>query len=524
MNNSILTFNFNGYDTFHSHFYSSDFEYILVTDDISRPMESWNIKYPEVLHNLPPWEKSLYVRYHPFEFVNEKTDILIVIDGSMTICEGIIELADWFSNSIYDLAIPLSHQPNCRDRLSRWVSQNRISEQEYSSIEQYLKESNTFNYKGCLSGSVKLLKNTSRIKEWLENTYSILYQLGINGQPIRLDEVIATSTLNKFNDIKFAPLATRIMLGDALCYTDHRTGCPKKLKWSYPSYYRNNIVKPIYVGKEYTRKYKYKSEAMCLTRYFDEQGLREWISHHLTIGFDHIHIFDNESDYPCKAICDEYGDNVSYELITGSAQHYKIFDEYVNSDRCKSEWVIPIDDDEYFDLNTDVCNSVNECIDWYINKFPYSHMFAIRWRHLFPKVFHKDYDGPVLSYCTEENPKLASSFQRMGDRGIKTFVHRYGKIHYETTEENPSGGHVPKHSAATYALLYNGEKITRCSCMKLPDSIGEPARLIHCRYKGYSWYVNKNNDIVETNRELDNNSGKPYTHYYKFNELLEELE
>lgn len=518
---SILTFNFNGYDTFHSHFYTAGLDYVLVTDDISHNLNSWDIKYPDKLKGLSPWEQSLYVRYHPFEFVNSK--VAIVIDGSMVICEGIIELNKLFVDSEYEVAMPLSHMPLCKERVSSWYVRSRISHAEKHILIKYLKDNNAFDYNGCLAGAVKLIKKTDETVKWLHRTWELLYSLNDNDSPIRLDEVIATITLRKeFQHIKFAPLSTNVMNGEAFYYTYHKTGCCRLLPIAYPPHLDNVIATPWHIGKEYRHTYKYKCEAMCLTRYFEEQGLVEWIEHHLSIGFDHLHIFDNESSYPCREICSRYGNSVSYELITGNAKHYAIFNDYINSDRCHAEWVIPIDDDEYFELNPKFKN-VNECLNWYLAKFPYSHMFAIRWKHLFPKIFHSDCTGNILSYCTEENHRIAATFQKMGDMGIKTFVHRYGKIYYETTEENPSGGHVPKHSAATYALLYNGEKITRCSCQRIPDGVGEPARLIHCRYKGYQWYKNKTKDIVDTNRELDNNSGKPYTHSYKFNDILDTL-
>ena len=441
----------------------------------------------------------------------------------MRICPQICGLNKWFSKSVYDVAKPIANPVNCRERLSCWLSKNRISLTEFNILRKYLSSCGIFNYNGCLANGVMLLKNNQLVRRWLEYTWKMLYDLGENGQPVRLDELVSVRTLNEFSALKCAPLSRRIMMGDAFSYTDHKTGHEKHLKLVYPAYFQNKIVNPIYIGDEYNRSYKYKSEAMCLTRYFSEDGLREWINHHLNVGFEHIHIFDNESQIPCKRICAEFGDKVSYELIVGNAKHYKIFDDYINSERCLSEWIMPIDDDEYFELNRDLFSSVNECIQWYVRKFPYAHMFAIRWKHLFPKIFHSECKGSVLTYCTEENSHLASKFQRMGDFGVKTFVHRYGKIHYETTEENPSGGHVPKHSAASCALLYNGERVCGCSCRRSEHGVDEPARLIHCRYKGYQWYKNKMNDIIQDNRELDNSLGKPYTHSYRFTDILESL-
>ena len=150
-------------------------------------------------------------------------------------------------------------------------------------------------------------------------------------------------------------------------------------------------------------------------------------------------------------------------------------------------------------------------------------MFAIRWKHMFPIKFHSDSPNSIFNYCVKENSKLASLFQPMGDRGIKTLVHRYGHIHYEETEENPSGGHVPKHDMAKGARLFNGELIKKCSCRLFTPTADEPARLMHCRYKGYTWYKNKMNDIHANQLCLDNTSGLIYTRNYKFDDILDTL-
>ena len=519
---TILTFNFNGYDTFHSHFYTNDLNYVLVTDDITHKMCSWNIQYPSIIHNMSDWEKTLYVRYHPFEFTD--SDIVAVIDGSMVIGKYAKELIDTFKNSDYDIAIPLSHQSHCSNRIIRWYSKGRITNDELNILLDYLKNNNAENYNGCLAGAIRIIRKNYRTIKWLDDTYKQLYKYSINGKPIRLDEIIATITLCKQHiDIKCMPLSTNVMDGDVFQYTKHQTGIPVHLPILEQVYFKNEPIKPIFIGPEYRRIFSHKSEAMCLTKFLNEDGLIEWIEHHLNLGFDHLHIFNNESSYPCEEICKKYKDNVSYELIKGSPRHYKIFNNYINSEHCKSEWVIPIDDDEYLELNTNICGSVNELIDYYINKFPNLEMFAIRWKHLFPKKFHTERTGKVLDYCTEENPQLAKSFQKMGDRGIKTFVHRFGKIYYEETQENPHGGHVPKHSISNWARLFNGELINTCSCKSQIIDLEEPARLLHCRFKGYTWYINKNKDILNNKISLDNDKDLPYTHYYNFNNILETL-
>lgn len=514
---TIISFNFNEYDIIRTHFISNHINYVYVTDADEYP-SGW-IKRTFTPDKKDPWYRSLYVRYHPFEFTN--SEIAIVIDGSLSVTAGIDHLADIFASSRYDIGLLLSHQPELIGRIYRWRGNNRISPDECRRLIDMVSQTVGVDYRGTVAGAVRLYRKSEKTKEYLDKCWKAICN---DSEIVRLDEIPATIVLDEIKDISIMPLSTQIIQGGAFIYNGHRSNGLYRLNYDKSKVWvMNKQANPVMIGNEYHRNYNYRTEVMCLTRYFDADGLRHWINWHLGIGFEHIHIFDNESNYDCKNICDEYGNKVSYELIAGNARHYKIFNEYVNSDRCKSEWIMPIDDDEYFELNKDMFKSIDEMLDWYIKKFPFEHMFAIRWKHMFPKIFHSECTGPITEYCTEENPMIATKFQLMGDRGIKTLVHRYGHIYYEETEENPHGGHVPRHSAANGAMLYNGELIKTCSCKRIPADEQEPARLLHFRYKGYLWYKAKEHDIETRNVTLDNMSGRKYTESYKFGKILDRL-
>lgn len=519
MNNkpAIITFNFGNYDKFYEAKYYNDFDYICITDDNTLKVNNITVfNY----YNESNWKSSLYVRYHPFEFTD--SDIVIVIDGSLSVEEGIYDLIDTYIKSKSDIAVLLSHHYELLQRITTWYSKGRITEEEYNVLLKYVREVATDNYKGTIGGALKILRKTPEVINYLEDTYNLLLNLNYPNI-IRLDEVVSTLTLNNYN-LKIMCLSPQVIYGGAFYYHKHGTNEIVINQYKNKFYFKNKQIEPIYIGKSYNRTYEYKTEAICLTKYLSETGLKEWIDHHLNIGFNHIHIFDNESPYPCEQICKEYGDKVSYEYVEGYARHYKLYDDYINGDKCKAEWVLAIDDDEYFELNKDICNNINECIDWYKNKFPNDEMFAIRWKHLFPKKFHTEPTGNILEYCTEENSKMAELFQPMGDRGVKTIVHRKGDIHYEEAEENPRGGHVPVHKLANGARLYNGELVRCCSCKYNPTEQDEPSRIIHCRFKGYTWYKNKYMNPNSKNYCYGNCSAKPYIKRYKFNEILDTLD
>ena len=514
---AIITFNFNEYDRPRTHYLSNHIKHIHISD---KPLiiPKWECITFNKFHDNP-WANSLYVRYHPFEFTDN--EYVIVIDGSLSITSGIDELTNTFIESGCDIGVLLSHQAELTGRISRWISNQRIDGKELSVLSNMMRSGKCWDYKGTIASCFKIFHKSDDVQKYLDACWYIIS----SNDMIRLDEVPATLELEKFTNLTLMPFSTNLIQGDAFVYHHHNSNTIYKLQFNKTEFWlKNQPVKPVHIGLSYRREYLHKSEAMCLTRFFTENELRFWLDYHLTLGFDHIHIFDNESSFSCKSICDEYGDRVSYEFISGNARHYKIFDDYVNSDRCKSEWIMPIDDDEFLTLNPDICTNVNELIDWYLARFPNSQMFAIRWKHLFPKKFHTECTGNILEYCTEENSVLARAFQPMGDLGIKTFVRRCGYVHYEETEENPHGGHVPSHRLANGARFYTGDIISRCSCRSFPTLPGEPARLIHCRYKGYTWYKQKMANIITNQLCLDNTSGIIYTKRYKFDSMLEDLD
>ena len=264
-------------------------------------------------------------------------------------------------------------------------------------------------------------------------------------------------------------------------------------------------------------EYKYRTEIMLLTRYLTEKDLRDWLDHHLNIcKFDRVHVFDNESKYNAHAICEEYNGRVTYEFVNGQAYQYRLYDRYANTES-EAEWIIALDDDEYFDLGE--FKEVYDGIVYYKHKFPDMKMLAVRWKHLFPKKFHTERTGSVLEYCTEENTKLAKEFMWLGDGTVKTFVNRCGKIHYEETWENSYGGHVPKLEGATGARLCDGRLIIGVGipdCKYALDD--EKLRIFHCRYKGYSVYTRKMQEEVTVSNNI------PRKKHWKFDDLLPLLE
>ena len=252
-------------------------------------------------------------------------------------------------------------------------------------------------------------------------------------------------------------------------------------------------------------------EAITITKQYDVEVFEEWLSYNLARGFDRISIYDNESEVNIKDICDKYP-KVSYTKIEGIPRQYLIYDEHFK--KSNADWILPLDDDEYLWFTG--FNNIKEVVDCYKEAYPDLGMLAIRWKHLFPKIFHSERKGYVLDYCTEENSVLASLFPR-GDNCIKTLVRNDGTVHYQETWENPNRGHVPNHSKYPCAITVNGEPVKYNICKKFIED--EPVRILHCRYTGYSDYLKK----ISSQYTISDSEHILKKDKYKFNKILELL-
>lgn len=131
---------------------------------------------------------------------------------------------------------------------------------------------------------------------------------------------------------------------------------------------------------------QYLTEIVLLTKSYNLQDFKDWCHWHLNIiGFDHIHVFDNESSVDIKSICDTYGNKISYEKIIGWPNQYELYNRYINNES-KAWWVLTIDDDEFLYVSDKYVHNINNVllnisIDKKWNKI------AIGWRNLFPKKY-----------------------------------------------------------------------------------------------------------------------------------------
>lgn len=494
MRYTILSFNFNGYDLIRTpRRVDPDATYLMVTDKMfDNPV--WKPVIDKKLVGKDPIYSSYYVRYHPVEYVD--TDIVVVMDASIQINDYLNPIIDKFLKSGSYYLTMLSTYDTDEQKIEIFnKDMHRVTDTEADEMRYFNARMGQTGWRGFIMCAFAVFVKSPKIEKMLKHTWRYIMAMGHDGKPARMDEVILHKVLYYYSGI-IKPYVTSVQLVQStyMTYCKHGKDEPVRLYQQYDQRFAlfNQPVRPHRFSKavDYPEDFLYRTEAMLLTKHLNPADLKEWLNWHIfKCGFEHIHIFDNESPYDVRKVCNEYGDKVTYELVDGHPRQYRLYDTYINY-RSRAEWIMPIDDDEYLDLGE--FKNISDAISYYEGKIPQLGMLAIRWKHLFPKDLKKERTGSVLEYCTEENPELAKKFMRLGDRTIKTLVRHTGPVHYEETWETTSGGHIPKNKCCIYAQTCDGKPVFGCGVSEnnLPIH-DERIRLLHCRYKGPSdWKKN----------------------------------
>ena len=235
---------------------------------------------------------------------------------------------------------------------------------------------------------------------------------------------------------------------------------------------------------------KYLTEVVLLTKSYNLTDFQDWLHWHLDIvGFDHCHIFDNESLVDIKSVCDKYGDRVSYEKIVGWPDQYNLYNRYINNES-PAWWVLPIDDDEYLSMNG--FKNVSEMIVKYQKLWPDMNKLSIRWKNMFPNdPLAERGERSLLDFCKNTNENWAKLFDG-GNKPVKTFVKTTNRVLYDV---NTNQTHNPI-SLNRPSYLCNGERLVG-NWYNGPDTDSE-VRLMHFQYKSkkeWIWKCNNRNRV-----------------------------
>ena len=143
----------------------------------------------------------------------------------------------------------------------------------------------------------------------------------------------------------------------------------------------------------------------------DEPNIKEWIAHHLIIGFDLIYIFDHKSIIPIKEDISMFKKGVIIERceMDGPIKMSLMMRASKIATSARADWMLYLDADEFLVLNT--FSNVKQMLYHYRNV----DSLAINWL-LFGTNHHKQIPkgGLIVENYTTSDEKI--------DKHVKTFV------------------------------------------------------------------------------------------------------
>ena len=159
----------------------------------------------------------------------------------------------------------------------------------------------------------------------------------------------------------------------------------------------------------------------------DEKHIREWVVHHLLLGFHNIVIFDHKSKIPIKGNLEKMSKRITVINASNINDNVKI--RLMNvatliSKQNKFDWMIYLDADEFIILNNPY-NNISQLLTMYE---PRAHSLAINWVMFGSNFLKKDPDGLILENyvrCNETINSHVKSFVKPKEVTRATNPHYY---------------------------------------------------------------------------------------------------
>jgi len=159
-----------------------------------------------------------------------------------------------------------------------------------------------------------------------------------------------------------------------------------------------------------------KDEKIILfTNARDEKNMKEWVAHHLLLGFDEIYIYDHKSIIPLSGQFDNFNkDNkkvfVKRVDVEGPIKNRFIIKAAETARIVKADWMLYLDSDEFLVINNNNIKNVKELMKIYKNADSVSFNWLI-----FGSNYHKNEpDGLIIDNYTRSQSTL--------NEHLKTFI------------------------------------------------------------------------------------------------------
>lgn len=244
-------------------------------------------------------------------------------------------------------------------------------------------------------------------------------------------------------------------------------------------------------------KQNYSNKTILFTNARDEKNMKEWVIHHLLIGFDVVYIFDHKSKIPLKNEFQNFSKKVIIERVEmDNPVKIPLMKRAVKiAKRLGVDWLLYLDADEFLVLNQYMG------VRHLLRNYNFAHSLGINWL-MFGSNFHKKEPSGLLI----EN--YTKSVQTI-DQHVKTFV----RPEYVTNITNPH----------FYNVLFPNKMITiNMKIMSVGSAFNKwsidynecPAFIAHYVHQSEETYINRKvklpTDMNNSFRGIDKNMHRLY--------------
>jgi len=242
----------------------------------------------------------------------------------------------------------------------------------------------------------------------------------------------------------------------------------------------NNLYfnKNAKANKKYKINYGPTTHVALFANVRDEVHIKEWVAHHLLIGFDIIIIFDHKSITPLKEVLSNFGEKVFvFRSDEDGPVKLPLMNRAIHMARnMMVDWFIYLDADEFIILNTKENN-----VKFLLNFYNHAHSLGINWLFFGSNHLIDEPKGLILENYTKSSKLL--------DKHVKCFVRPYEATFannphfYHTRNKNRMYGLNKSVSDSNEPLHFNSS-----FCIEYDKS---PAYIAHYIYQSEESCINR---------------------------------
>lgn len=181
-----------------------------------------------------------------------------------------------------------------------------------------------------------------------------------------------------------------------------------------------------------------KNKVVLFANVKDEKHIREWVAHHLLLGFYNIIIFDHNSQIPLNKTLAGFN-NKMVKIVDVSKLQNPIKMPLMNyaasiAKSINADWMIYLDADEFL-----IINNKNMNVTQLLSKYKHADSLGINWLMFGSNNLKKDPDGLILENYTKSTLLL--------NNHVKTFVRPN-----EILKSNNPHFYIIKHKSRMYGI------------------------------------------------------------------------